>query len=443
MKEILPANFHYLVFKFSYSFKKNKGRLIRKVSKRIFLRFRNFWDSLMYRFFFDQETLKKIFSQEFDFIDLSCARLQWSGTLVQRYNQIAIQFSYLGGLVFAGSLPQVDNVRYIKKINKNLYIVNPFIRPLIKDIEILAAQQKKKVLVRIQSTDFSTTSQDIFLWKNLGFKILYEYIDPFHEDISGPIPNFVLERHLKILKDETIYFCASAKSLFKEVPKERPHAFLSQNGVVPKHWSPIPYLPETSPKQLKLLKELKGMGLPILGYHGALAKWINYDLLKEISDTCNYNVLLIGEEYDNSLRESGLLNKKNIHFIGPVDHQILPFFSSFYDVSIVPFTFDKFAEGVSPIKLFEYMAIGKPIVVTANSEISQYKSCLVANNIADFLEKLKIACTLSKDDKYKAILSTEAQQNSWEKRCEDILVNCEIAAYSNEVNKIYFSSLSN
>ena len=416
----------FFIKKVIYSLRKHKLLIFQKVLFRLFFVLKNKLDSVLYILFFDKEKLKLIFNNEYSFIDFSCGKLQWEGILVQRYKQLALQFSELGGLVFAGSLPHVDKVRYIKKINDNLFIVNPFIRPLLNDLMRLCKESGRPVLARVQSTDFSISLSQIDEWSNLGFTILYEYIDPFHEDISGPAPPSIYERHRHILRDEKVYVCATADSLLRELLEERKNAFLSPNGVDPFHWKKPD---DHKVKKIIVNKDCETRlrrGLPVIGYHGALAKWINYELLDAIAKTGRFTILLIGTEYDDSLQKSRLLSRENVCFLGPLTYEDLPAFAAAYDLSIIPFTFTTFSDGVSPIKLFEYMAIEKPIVGTYSKELEKYRSCLTAKSIEEFIKKLDIALDLKNDASYLHTLRTECEMNTWKKRAQEILKNCHI-----------------
>lgn len=95
----------FFIKKVIYSLRKHKLLIFQKVLFRLFFVLKNKLDSVLYILFFDKEKLKLIFNNEYSFIDFSCGKLQWEGILVQRYKQLALQFSELGGLVFAGSLP--------------------------------------------------------------------------------------------------------------------------------------------------------------------------------------------------------------------------------------------------------------------------------------------------------------------------------------------------
>lgn len=415
----------YRFEKLRYVFLRHKKTIFRSLASRLFFKAQTFVNSFFYSFLFNKKDLSDIFCQPYQFIDFSCGKIQWEGTLLQRYRQVSTTFSSLGGLVFSGSLPHVDRIKYLKKESQNLIVVNPFINPLMKDIERLLTSQTKPVLVRVQSTDFSISYEQMLHWQQLGFIILYEYIDPFHEEISGPIPPKVIERHRKVVKNDTIFICASAKALLEEIPSSRKNFFLSPNAASPEHWNKKLDKWEENPF-CETISNIRLQGKPIVGYHGALARWIDYDLLKKIAQQDQFCLLLIGVEYDNSLAESGLLGFKNVFYLGPIHYNVLPFIARFYDVSIIPFKSSELADGVSPIKLFEYMAIGKPIVVTSNSELKQYKSCLQANNQEDFLVKIYQALSLTHESSYLSLLRKEAYLNSWEKRCNEILSFCKV-----------------
>ena len=177
-------------------------------------------------------------------------------------------------------------------------------------------------------------------------------------------------------------------------------------------------------KNSAFYKELKGRNshnLPVIGYHGALAKWIDYDLLKKISKTGDYFLLIIGQQYDDSLKKSGLLSSQNVFYAGPVDYDFLPQAAQAYDISIIPFEQSELSNCVSPIKLFEYMALGKPIVSTETSEVLKYRSCLVSQTHDGFIKKLEYALQLKNELWYRKILNEEARCNSWNARAKQLL----------------------
>ncbi|MBQ5347017.1 MAG: glycosyltransferase, partial [Ruminococcus sp.] len=71
--------------------------------------------------------------------------------------------------------------------------------------------------------------------------------------------------------------------------------------------------------------------------------------------------------------------------------QVLPYYATHFSVCTIPFLVNDITQATSPIKLFEYMALGKPIVTTAMNECKKYKSVMIAEDKKDFLEKIEKA----------------------------------------------------
>ncbi|WP_279028379.1 glycosyltransferase [Bilophila wadsworthia] len=408
----------HMVARLDHGIKKYGVKVIPMGLNRAFLKIRDSYDSLL----FSSESkihldLLRRVESETCFIDLSCSPLQWYGSLFQRYKHMAIEFANLGGLSISGTLPKVDGVRFHKKLNNNHWIINPLNTKLRRCLEECAKKATAPVLVRVQSTDFSTSLEDILRWKDLGFFVLYEYIDPFSPEISVHIPSRIITRHQFCCSDKSIFVCCTADSLMEEVSSYRDNVFLSKNAVDLRHW-------KGDHKKKCECRKIMNLKKPVIGYHGALASWIDYDLLRYLANTKKYSILLIGPKYDKSFDDSGIESCKDIHYIGTVDYNDLPSYVYDYDVAIVPFKVNELTHAVSPLKLFEYMAAGKPIVTTETRECIQYKSCLTANNFYSFLQKIDTALSLKDNIEYRNIIYQDALNNSWEQRAKKILKNC-------------------
>jgi glycosyltransferase involved in cell wall biosynthesis len=113
---------------------------------------------------------------------------------------------------------------------------------------------------------------------------------------------------------------------------------------------------------------------------------------------------------------------KNVYYLGPKNYSDLPKYSSKFDCAIIPFELGKIANGTSPVKLFEYMAMGLPTVGTRDlNECKGYEYVYLANNERDFSDKLRLAVEEHKDDKVRETLLNQAKDNTWSKRAEDIV----------------------
>src|SRR5207253_929384 len=84
---------------------------------------------------------------------------------------------------------------------------------------------------------------------------------------------------------------------------------------------------------------------PVIGYHGAFAKWFDYELVKFLGRTRpQCEILLIGSDVDGSMAASQISQLKNVTVIGPVNYAELPAYSSWFDVAMVPFALNAITE---------------------------------------------------------------------------------------------------
>ena len=131
--------------------------------------------------------------------------------------------------------------------------------------------------------------------------------------------------------------------------------------------------------------------------------------------------MLIGIKYDETLDKSDILKLDNVHYLGKVAYDELPAYSSFFDVSIIPFIINDITLSTSPVKVFEYMASEKPIVTTDLPECRKYKSILTSKDHQEFINNLDKAIKLIEDEKYMDTLRDDALNNTWESKCNEMI----------------------
>lgn len=137
----------------------------------------------------------------------------------------------------------------------------------------------------------------------------------------------------------------------------------------------------------------------VIGYCGSLQKWHGVDLLieifKKLSKTNRaFKLLIVGDgpEFD-VLRNQVLLTRhnKDVIFTGRVQHQEIPKYVKAMDIAIMP----DMTEMNSPVKIFEYMMMGKPIIAPDYSPINnmqnkdEYISVFKKKDIVDLEKKIK------------------------------------------------------
>lgn len=263
---------------------------------------------------------------------------------------------------------------------------------------------------------------DVKELKEKGYEIVYEYIDEFHEDISGSLVN-QLEVWKKLPSIKPALVLASADKLFLDAKKHLKNTkiLLSKNAVIVEDFDYHNFEKETIPSDLKEILKLKK---PIVGYYGALAPWLDYKLIaKAVENNPDLEFVLMGVNYQDALKSLDL-SKKNIHYLGPKDYKELPKYSRNFDCAIIPFKTGEIAKGTSPVKLFEYMAMGLPTVGTRDlNECKGYDYVYLAKNADEFGSMIKTALIEGKKQKVKERLLEQAKNNSWQIRVDDIIGN--------------------
>lgn len=335
----------------------------------------------------------------------------WYMKMYQRPQHMAVHFSEENILFFYCTANWNDKVDGFEHIKDNLYVTNEY--ELLKEM----VPHYTLYLYANENGCYLNELKDIL---NKGNNLLYEYIDDLHEDLTG-ISKELLERHKWVLKNKKIPVVATASYLYKKAAKIRGsenNILLSTNGVVYEdfHITSDLAIPE---KIKKIVAQKKN----IIGYYGALAKWFDYDLIEKMAkEHPEWNILLIGIIYDDSFAKYNYFKKlKNVYYIGTVDYKELVKYGNCCNVLTIPFLINEITLSTSPVKVFEYMSMEKPIVTTDLPECRKYKSVMIAKDHDDFIEKVKVGIKLQNDEIYKEILRKEALENTWTNKVKEIL----------------------
>lgn len=391
-------------------------RVLRYIKRRIKDKLDN--NALTYRKNYEEANaiFHKILKKEkFKAVVVFDSRVGWNIPLFQRSQHMANELTDDGYLYFYRTSEQFDpHVKTVEKLKDRLYLVNMANFALQNAMFDLLKEYKGHKFLSLYSTDVYLDEQYIKeKYIDNGFKIIYEYIDELSDEISGHLPDFVYDRHKNIIEDKSNIAVGSADKLIEEIEEIRgkENVAMITNGVQYDHWQ---YRSDEVPEKLK---DIVSKGNPIIGYFGALAKWFDYELLKKVAkERPNYEIVLIGFLYDNSFKDSKIDELENVHYLGIVDYKELNQYSQYFTISTIPFLLNDITESTSPVKLFEYMAMGHPIVTTDMRECRKYKSVLIGKSHENFIEKLDFALTLDKKDEYYNYLKEEALANTWREK---------------------------
>jgi glycosyltransferase involved in cell wall biosynthesis len=159
---------------------------------------------------------------------------------------------------------------------------------------------------------------------------------------------------------------------------------------------------------------------PIIGYIGAIRDWLDTELIELIATRRkDWNIVLIGNVGDgNNAGIERLRKLSNVHFLGEKIYHDLPKFIYHLDVCLIPFRKTPLIDATNPVKFYEYLASGKPVVSTTMNDLLPYnRLCYLAENHEDFLKKIEIALN-EKDPQLAKDRVDFAKENTWKNRMD-------------------------
>lgn len=160
---------------------------------------------------------------------------------------------------------------------------------------------------------------------------------------------------------------------------------------------------------------------PIIGYYGAISDWFDMSIVAHCaSQRPDWNFVLIGATFGADLQPVEGLG--NVHFLGEKPYQDLPGYLAYFDVCTIPFKIIPLTMATNPVKFYEYISAGKPVVSVDLPELHAYRDdCYLADSTDGFLAQLVFAYNQKDDQKKIESRLKLASKNSWDARVDSIL----------------------
>ncbi|MFT6971590.1 MAG: teichuronic acid biosynthesis glycosyltransferase TuaH [Roseivirga sp.] len=152
-----------------------------------------------------------------------------------------------------------------------------------------------------------------------------------------------------------------------------------------------------------------------VGYIGAIDDRIDFALLRDLALALpNYSIELLGpvkKKIPSELPE-------NLVLLGAHPQDSIPEIAKNWDACIIPFVKTQLTKAIYPLKINEYLAMGKPVVTTNFSDLSDFKRLVgIATSNQEFIASVKKELRSNNRIKIQKRIAF-AMQNSWESRVE-------------------------
>lgn len=326
----------------------------------------------------------------------------WDG-LWQRHQQIMSRLAIKGhNIIYIEPTTLLQAIKkpniFFNRIKKKdgIILVRPLYIPLHYKIRLLVKidylitsyllNKALKVLdVEKVEVMWSFSPYFYFAVSAIKYKILiYDCADESEGFVSSELAKtWILTEEKKILKKADAVFVTSDR-LFQRCNKLNSKVYWAPNGV------PSSFFDATNKMSIPI--DIRNVSHPIIGFVGSLANWLDYDILFDIAmNNKNFSFVLVGQINTYKPKLKDLLNLKNVFFLGIKKHQEIPAYIEQFDVCLIPFRIQGLTLSSCPIKLFEYFAMGKPVVSTKLDEVEKFKELTYIADHNTFSRQIKKA----------------------------------------------------
>ncbi|MEP6820574.1 MAG: glycosyltransferase [bacterium] len=195
--------------------------------------------------------------------------------------------------------------------------------------------------------------------------VIYQVSDKYDANLMDHATDLATIRKLhERAIDNADLVLYSGQKLLAEADRGRERSYLLEQAVDFDHWSQV------GSGKLEIAEAVARIPRPRLGYFGAIEPWlIDQELIERAArERPEWQWIFIG----NKSRGVEIEALPNTHFLPPVPYQELPRYAAGFDVCVLPWdTAHSFTSYGSAIKVREYLATGKPVVI---SPLPEYES---------------------------------------------------------------------
>jgi glycosyltransferase involved in cell wall biosynthesis len=219
------------------------------------------------------------------------------------------------------------------------------------------------------------------------------------------------ERELMSVADLTI---VSSAWLDEDSARYTERRMMLRNAGEFEHFAPLPEAPVRDTA-----------GRRIIGYYGAIAGWMDLDLVEAVAARfSDCLIMLVG--HDQCRASSRLRRFRNVRLTGEVPYDQLPRFLHGFDVCILPFKVIPLTEATNPVKIYEYLSAGKPVVAVDLPEMSIFGDLVhLASGRREFLEAIAVGLAEPADSPQRRRRRWFSERQTWAHRAALLIAEVE------------------
>lgn len=351
----------------------------------------------------------------------------------QRPQQISCQFADNGHRVFYLSVDIIplgkENLRYndiaenvlFHEVRSNVWEVkvcsknpiNVYSDSIVDETDLLYLNWSIDYIKERFDIGYTISIVDLPFWKPMvvdlnNNTIIYDCMDE-HTGFSTN-SNLMLSDEIALINISDLVIVSSQR-LYEKNKLDTKDLLLLRNAGEYQHFS----VTDRNTNVLDFGREKK-----IIGYYGAISEWFDIDLIcflaKRHSD---WEIILIGDTFGCDITKTK--NLGNVKFLGEKPYTELPEYLNEMQVAIIPFLKNELTMATNPVKVYEYLSAGKPVVSTDLPELQLISEYLyLAATHEQFEASIIKALESENNEKEIQRRKSFASKNTWKDRYETL-----------------------
>src|SRR5467141_3763897 len=307
-------------------------------------------------------------------------------------------------------------LRWLRKAPEGLWVMTPINVPLY-GWSVVRALNRLLLVLQLRLVMFFLNLRRPIVWvaiptaadlvNSLGAKLLvYQVSDKYDVNEDSALSRTVIREMDSRLKQQAAVVMYSGRKLYEEADVR--HRYFLEQAVDYERFANLP--PEAP-------ADIASIPRPVLGYVGA-ADWYTMDvpLIEHVARMRpDWHWVFIGSK-SNVVQ----LSAPNIHFLGPKPYSELPRYYRHIDVCVLPWDQkNAFTSYGSAIKVREYLATGKPVVISPLYEYLHMPGVRIYRSIGEFIAL--VAEALACDSPRERQTRQDAVRNcTWDIRAREV-----------------------
>jgi glycosyltransferase involved in cell wall biosynthesis len=336
----------------------------------------------------------------------------------QRPQQLASQFANAGHRVFylTTHFHQASSKVHLRTIAKGIYEVQ---LPGLAPLSIYQGDLQESTLelwvhafdefIRRANIEDAVGLVQLPFWTPLalagralwGWRIIYDCLDD--HAAFGNLSDDVIRNEAWLTKESDLVL-ASSDLLYEKLSHRAARVVLLRNASDFNHFN---HPPSERP--------LAALPRPVIGYYGALSHWFRESLIRRAAEARpEWQFVLIGHVERKGITR--LARLPNVRLLGEKSYVELPAYLHEFDVALIPFRRTPLTEATNPVKFYEYLSAGKPVVAVALPELEPYERLFYpVRKATEFIPQIEAALGERAPHAIQARIEL-ARAQTWEER---------------------------